>query len=89
MFTMIWDDRAFDQMHAIILWNPHRRPELSAALRTMTDALTQRADTWGESRDPPFRLAFIDDLSILFSVDMDDEVATVLEVNLRPTRDPG
>lgn len=58
MFTVIWDVLAFDQMQAITLWNPHRRAEIADALRVVDRELNRRADTWGESRDPPFRLGF-------------------------------
>ena len=89
MFTVVWDDLAFDQMHAIILWNPHRRAELAAALATLTRELAARADTWGEARDDPFRLAFVGQLAVLFWVDPDDQVAEIVELRLHPFAPPG
>lgn len=82
MFTVVWDNLAFDQMHALLLWNPHRRAELAAALATISRELSAGADTWGESRDPSTRLAFVGDLAVLFRVDLDDMVAEVAEFRL-------
>lgn len=89
MFTVVWDTVAFDQMHAIILWNPERRAELARALGVIARELNQRADTWGESRDPPLRIGFVGDLAVLFRVDDEDRVAEVAEVRLRHRERPG
>jgi hypothetical protein len=83
MFTIIWDTLAFDQMQAIILWNPQRRAEIAAALAVIDRELQEHADTWGESRDPPLRLAFVGDVGDLFRVDVKDQVAEIAEVRLR------
>lgn len=84
MFTIVWDNAAFDQMHALILWYPARRDELSHALQTLSTELGQRADTWGESRDDDARLGFIGDLSVLIRVDEEDRVVRIIQVKLRP-----
>ncbi|VTT98054.1 unnamed protein product [Gemmataceae bacterium] len=84
MFTLIWDTLAFDQMQAIVLWNPARRAEIAAALSALDRELHTRADTWGESRDPPFRLGYSGALSALVRVDTQDRVAEIAEVRLGP-----
>lgn len=89
MFSVMWDTLAFDQMHPILLWHTHRRAELAVALATLTRELAARADTWGESRTGPFRLAFVGQVAVLFRVDMDDHVAEIVEVRLGPDRPPG
>jgi hypothetical protein len=89
MFTIVWDDPAFDQMHALILWNPERRGVLSRALQSLSQELSQRADEWGESREGDARLGFIGDLSVLIRVDLEDRVVRLIEVALRPGEEPG
>ncbi len=85
MFTLVWDQAAFDQMSALILWYPKRRAELAAALQTLDRELHQRADTWGESRGTAnVRLGYVGPLSALVRVEPDDEVVHVMEIRLRP-----
>jgi hypothetical protein len=85
MFTIVWDQPAFDQMNAIVLWYPLRRRELAAALRSLDRELHQRADTWGEARETDLvRLGYVGSLSVLIRVDPTDQVVTVMEVRLLP-----
>jgi hypothetical protein len=87
MFLVVWDPPAFDQMQAILTWNPHRRAEVAAALRALDRDLNLAADTWGESRQTEtVRLGSVGDLSALVRIDPDDKVVTVVEVRLRPRR---
>lgn len=83
MFTVIWDTLAFDQMQAIVLWNPDRRAEFAAAPGVIDHELARNADTWGESRDPPFRLGFAGEVAVLFTVDEEGRVAEIAEARLR------
>jgi hypothetical protein len=61
----------------------------SRSLGTISRELNQRADAWGESRDPPLGIGFVGDLAILFRVDDEDRVAEVAEVRLRHRGRPG
>jgi len=85
MFTLVWDQPAFDQMNALILWYPARRSELAATLQTLDRELHQRADVWGESRESQnVRLGYVGALSVLVRIEPDDQVVYIMEVRLRP-----
>lgn len=89
MFTVIWDHLAFDQMHAIILWNPDERDDIAASLKQVQNLLSSSPETTGESREDPLRLAFIDKLIVLFTVDPEEETVEILEVRFNPKGSPG
>ena len=82
MFTVIWDDPAFDQMNALIQWYPELRSEFRAALRILNEYWTDHGDTWGESRDDNSRLGFQGPLSVLIRVDEESEAIVIEEVQL-------
>lgn len=85
MYTVIWDQPAFDQMHALLLWHPDRRDELARVLRIVARELSADAGSWGESRSDQVRLGYVGALSLLVLVDPQHQSVRVLEVRLQPT----
>lgn len=83
MFTIVWDNPAFDQMNALIHWYPQLRSEFSTALRELQRLWNERGNNWGEARGVDHRLGFEGPLSVLIQIDEEDQVVNVQEVQLR------
>ena len=86
MSVIIFRGSAFEQMNRIIQSNPARVAEFAAALQQMTASLTADAATAGESRDPPFRVAFFGDLTFRYRPAPDEGRVYVVRVRLRRRR---
>lgn len=86
MTAIIFRRPAFEQMDEIVRTNPERADEFAAALQELTRELTAKPDTAGESRDPPYRVAFYGQLTIRFRPAPDEGRVYVVRVRLRKPR---
>lgn len=89
MFLIEWRPIPFERMQRLITDHPDLQAEFALALRALTTELGRAADDWGESRDGPYRLGFVGPLAVVIRIDLDDRLATVVNVGLRTRPESG
>ena len=86
MFTEVCTKRALDRLADLYV-----RPDLAgqdrfaARIDTLNHRLAQDPVDDGESRTGAYRITFVDDLTVRFTVDLDDRVVRVYDVRRRAT----
>lgn len=84
MFIVAWLKVALDELAELyVALDPPRRQRLSDAVHQLNLRLAQRPLEEGESRDSPFRITFLDGVSIYFSVDLPNGRVRVTGVRRR------
>lgn len=88
MNAIVFRRAAFEQVNQIVQTDPARVPEFAAAFQQMIDTLPADAGTVGESRDPPYRVAFFGDLTVHYRLAPEEGRVYVVRLRLRKRR-PG
>jgi hypothetical protein len=83
MTQIIFRKPAFEEMDRIFRAHPERAGEFATVLRQINEALTTHADEVGESREPPYRVAFFGHFTIRFRPAPEEKRVYVVHVRLR------
>ncbi|MBX9585103.1 MAG: hypothetical protein K2X87_32760 [Gemmataceae bacterium] len=88
MLRPLWEPAAFDRLKRLAEDNPGLRAGLIYSVETLALELADRADTWGESRDGPYRLGYVGILWVFVRVDPGRGVVWIVDVRLQVRRPP-
>lgn len=81
MFSVTWHhDAAEELLELFFATDPNDRAEWNAAVHAIEHALSRDPEETGESRDDPYRIAFLGRFAILFAVYPDAQKVVIRNV---------
>lgn len=83
---VVWQSAAFEHMAKIVRAAPARKAEFAAALQELFAVLTADPEGTGESRDPPYRVVIIGELTFRFLPAPDEDRAYIVWVRIWKAR---
>lgn len=81
-FRATWAERAVGRLQGYVRDNPGLVAGLRYSVETLDLELTDRADTWGESRAGAHRLGYVGMLWALVRVDPDRRTVRIVDLKL-------
>ena len=78
-FTVEWSRRALDAIAKLWLDHSDQRSAITQAIATIDQLLQFAPENQGESRDDDRRILFVPPLVVIFRVDIDRQLARILD----------